>query len=193
MKVLLEYINSISPINKDTEAILDGCFEKKIVDKNYTLVKSGQVAKELIFLEAGIIRTFYRKDDGTEYNKAFDVPPMLTCGYSSLITGNPSRINLETLTECVLWVTDYTTFCNLYDKYPDLERAARIAAEKSFVEKENRELEMALLNASERYELFKEQFKQLEQVIPQYQIASYLGITPTQLSRIRSHFKKRKR
>lgn len=193
MQNIYDYINSLTPISNKTKIVLINIFKKKIVEKNYTLVKSGQVANQLFFLEEGVIRTFFKSQDGTEYNKALDIPPTITCGYASIITGKPSRISLQTLTTCILWVADYSAFKKLYNDYPDLERAARIAAENSFVEKENRELEMALLGAGERYELFKKRFQNLEQLIPQYHIASYLGISATQLSRIRRglrHYKK---
>jgi len=72
---------------------------------------------------------------------------------------------LQTLTESEVWIANYSAFCKLYDEHADLERVARVAAELSFVEKENRELEMALLDATQRYELFKTQFPQLEQQI----------------------------
>lgn len=193
MENLFNYINSLAPIGDETKMDVYPLFKKKILEKNYLLVKSGQIARELFFLEEGVIRTFFKKDDGTEYNKAFDVPPTITCGYASIITGKPSKVNLETLTKCIVWVADYASFSNLYKKYPDLEKVARIAAERSFVEKENRELELALLDAAVRYELFKIQFQRLEQIIPQYHIASYLGISPTQLSRIRRALKSNKK
>jgi hypothetical protein len=74
----------------------------------------------------------------------------------------------------------------LYDKYPKIERLARILAEYFFVRKEKREIELVTLEAKERYAIFQKEHPKLEQRIPQYHIASYLGITPTQLSRIRS-------
>ncbi|MDX2302971.1 MAG: Crp/Fnr family transcriptional regulator [Microscillaceae bacterium] len=193
MNNLLTYINSISPISKDTEIALSRLFEKKVIDKDYIIVKSEEISKELFFLEEGVIRTYITNDTGIEYNKAFDIPPAITCGYASLITGKPSKVNLQSLTKCILWVANYHTIKELYRNHPDLERFARIAAELSFVEKENRELEMALLNADIRYEYFKKQFPQLEQMIPQYHIASYLGISPTQLSRIRNGLSKLKK
>lgn len=189
MQNIYDYINSLTPISDKTKDALNNIFEKQIIDKNYFLVKNGQIANQLFFLEDGVIRTFFKNEDGSEYNKALDIPPTITCGYASIITGKPSKINLQTLTTCILWIADYSAFKKLYNEHPDLERAARIAAENSFVEKENRELEMALLGAAERYELFKNQFHHLEQLIPQYHIASYLGISATQLSRIRKGLK----
>jgi CRP-like cAMP-binding protein len=73
----------------------------------------------------------------------------------------------------------------LYDKFPDLERVGRRLAEFYFVDKEQREIEIVLLDAEKRYQIFLQQYPGLSQLIPQYHIASYLGVTPTQLSRIR--------
>jgi CRP-like cAMP-binding protein len=165
MENLRNFINSLSPITSGAWEAIQPLFEKRVLKKDDLLVKSGQIAREIFFLESGIIRTFYRKDDGSEYNKAFDVPPTITCGFASLITKKPSRVNLQTLTESEVWIANYSAFCKLYDEHADLERVARVAAELSFVEKENRELEMALLDATQRYELFKTQFPQLEQQI----------------------------
>ena len=69
-----------------------------------------------------------------------------------------------------------------------MEKVARRLAELYFVNKEQREIEIVLWNADERYIIFQRDYPQLEQIIPQYQIAFYLGITPTQLSRIRRKF-----
>jgi CRP-like cAMP-binding protein len=74
----------------------------------------------------------------------------------------------------------------LYDQFEGLERIARKLAENYFMVKEQREIELVLLDASQRYRLFQQEYPGLENRIPQYHIASYLGITPTQLSRIRA-------
>ena len=74
----------------------------------------------------------------------------------------------------------------LYDSIPKIERLSRILAEHFFVDKEKREIELVMLGASEKYEIFKKEHPNLENLIPQYHIASYLGISPTQLSRIRA-------
>ncbi|MCH2084086.1 MAG: Crp/Fnr family transcriptional regulator, partial [Saprospiraceae bacterium] len=70
-------------------------------------------------------------------------------------------------------------------KYQDLERLGRKIAEFYFLEKEQKEIEMALLDADKRYLILRKRFPTIENIIPQYYIASYLGISPTQLSRIR--------
>ncbi|MCF6243220.1 MAG: hypothetical protein L3J74_18020, partial [Bacteroidales bacterium] len=106
--------------------------------------------------------------------------------YSSLITGQKNLINIQCLTVCTLQVADFEEFAKLYDKYPKIERLFRKFAETKFLIKEKREIELVMLDASERYEIFQKEHPNLENLIPQYHIASYLGITPTQLSRIRA-------
>lgn len=105
--------------------------------------------------------------------------------YSSLITGQPNRIIQQALTDCTVWTADHAAFCSLFDECRDLERLGRRLAELYFVAKEQREVEIVLLDADKRYEILQQQHPELEQLVPQYHIASYLGITPTQLSRIR--------
>jgi len=92
------------------------------------------------------------------------------------------------LTDCVIYTCDYKSLTDLYDACPDLERFARRIAEYYFLEKEKKEIEIVLLDASQRYLLFQKEFPTLQQLIPQFHIASYLGVSATQLSRIRKQF-----
>ena len=107
-------------------------------------------------------------------------------GYSSMVTQLPNKINQQALTDCELLIGDFKKLTDLLDNHQDLERLLRKIAESHFVNKEKREVEIVLLEANKRYAIFQEEYPQLEQQIPQYHIASYLGITPTQLSRIRT-------
>lgn len=182
LKKFYDDLTSFSTENWDEFSAL---FKPRILKKGEYFIKEGQIAKELAFLETGIIRVFYRNDDGLEYNKQFFVNPCLIGGYTSLITKQPAQINQQALTNCNILVAQYAEIQALYSTHPNIERAARIIAEYYFVQKEKREIEIVLLDAEKRYAIFKKEFPQLEQQIPQYHIASYLGITPTQLSRIR--------
>ena len=179
------FFNSLSPVSNESWEQFFALFTPKILKKGDYFITSGQTAKEIGFLETGVVRAFYRNNEGTEYNKHFFVNPCFIGGYSSLITGTPNQINQQALTECKILTAKYADIQSLYKTCPDIERAARILAELFFVQKEQREIEIVLLDADKRYEIFQKDFPQLEQQIPQYHIASYLGITPTQLSRIR--------
>ena len=125
-------------------------------------------------------RSFQRTQKGAEIERQFRV----TCFKDAART----QFAQQALTDCVIYTCDFASLTNLYDECQDLERFARKIAEHYFLEKEKKEIEIVLLDASQRYILFKEEFPTLEQLISQFHIASYLGISATQLSRIRKQF-----
>ncbi|MCL6218028.1 Crp/Fnr family transcriptional regulator [Zunongwangia pacifica] len=182
LKAFFQKLTSISPENWEK---FEALFTPKILKKGDCFIADGQIAKDIGFLESGIVRAFYRNHEAVEYNKHIFINPCFIGGYASLITGKPNQIIQEALTDCSLQVASFADIQKLYNTCPDLERAARILAEQFFVQKEQREIEIVLLDADKRYGIFQKEFPKLEQQIPQYHIASYLGITPTQLSRIR--------
>jgi CRP-like cAMP-binding protein len=179
------YFNAVSPLQAETwEAILPHFHETQLMAGDY-FVKEHVVAHQIAFLQSGIVRAFFTNQKGQEYNKQFFVGPSSIGAYTSLLTGKSNLIPQQALTPCTIWACEYEKLTRLYPKFHDLERLARKIAEHYFLEKEKKELEIVLLDAAQRYELFQDEFPTVAQQIPQYHIASYLGITPTQLSRIR--------
>ncbi|WP_428660495.1 Crp/Fnr family transcriptional regulator [Runella sp.] len=185
MTGLKQYLYSLSPIKEETWLKVQPLFREASLKKGEYFIEEGQFATEFAFLKKGVIRAFYRSRSGMEYIKYFFTPCSIVGGYTSLITGQPNQIMQQALTDCELLVANYGAFTGLYDSCPDLERLGRRYAENYFVEKERKELEIILHEAEERYLIFQKQYPQLEQQIPQYYIAAYLGISPTQLSRVR--------
>jgi CRP-like cAMP-binding protein len=185
---LYKYLNSISPLQDTTWDRIELLFSEKTIEKGGYFINEGETAKQIGFLQSGIIRAFYRNNEGIEYNKHFFIASSILGGYSSLVTSTPNKIIQQTLSECKLLIANYSDIVKLYDQFPDFERLGRRLAEMYFADKEKREIEIVLLNADERYLIFRKEYPQFEQLIPQYHIASYLGITPTQLSRIRRKF-----
>lgn len=188
MTELHKYLISISPIQNETWNKVRELFTETTLKKGEYFIKEGEIAKQIGFLTNGVIRAFYRNNNGIEYNKHFFTANNLVAGYSSLITKEPNKINQQALTDCQLFVANYNDILKLYESNHDFERFGRILAEFFFVHKEQREIDIVMLDADKRYLIFQKEFPTLEQLIPQYHIASYLGITPTQLSRIRRKF-----
>ncbi|MDW7693043.1 Crp/Fnr family transcriptional regulator [Flammeovirgaceae bacterium SG7u.111] len=186
MKDLYNFLNTISLIQENTWNEVKTLFTECSLKKGEFFLKEGEVAKNFGFLQQGVVRAFYRNNEGVEYNKHFFTKNNMIGGYSSLVTQLPNSINQQALTDCDLLIGNYRKLTDLLDKYQDLERLLRKIAERYFVDKEKREVEIVLLEANKRYAIFQSEYPQLEQLIPQYHIASYLGITPTQLSRIRA-------
>ncbi len=108
-------------------------------------------------------RVFYRNNESLEYNKHFFVPHNIVGGYSSLVTSTPNKIIQQALTDCKLLVANYSEITKLYNLFPDFERLGRRLAELYFVNKKQREIEIVLLNADERYLIFRKEYAQLEE------------------------------
>ena len=189
MKEFSDYINKINPIQKDTFDALQKCFQPSKLSKNEFFVREGEYAQEIGFLYKGIIRAFFLNQEGKAYTKQFFVDHSIIGSYSSLLTKQPNQIAQQALTDCEILVADFSEIEKLYNRFHDLERLGRKIAEFYFLEKEQKEIEMALLDADKRYLIMRERFPTIEGIVPQYHIASYLGISPTQLSRIRRKLK----
>jgi CRP-like cAMP-binding protein len=186
MVKLEDKIKSFFNLDSNSLAIFTSVFSELEIKKYGSFAKKGEFSKRIAFVESGILRAYYSNDRGEEYNKTFFTEGSFVGAYSSLVSGEQNLIDIDCLTDCSLYVAEFQRITLLYDKYPKIERLARILAEYFFVRKEKREIELVTLEAKERYAIFQKEHPNLEQLIPQYHIASYLGITPTQLSRIRS-------
>lgn len=185
MNELKNYFNAISKLNDSTWVRISSFFKEERLKKNDYFAEVDKTARQIAFLKTGVVRAFFVNQEGKDYNKQFFVGPTIIGAYTSLLTGNRNLIAQQALTDCVLYTCDFTSLTNLYDECSDLERFARKIAEFYFLEKEKKEIEIVLLEATQRYILFKQEFPTLEQQISQFHIASYLGVSATQLSRIR--------
>ena len=186
MEKFTSYLQSFYGVpTEDLQKLLD-LFVPKTLKKGEYYAIEGEYSKKLAFVQTGVMRAFYRNPKGDEFNKLFFTPPAVVAGYSSLITKDKNVINIQALSDCELFEAPFDQITALYNSVPSIERLNRIIAEDFFVKKERREMSLVMLDAQQRYELFQKEFPGLEFDIPQYQVASYLGITPTQLSRIRA-------
>jgi len=182
---IYKLLNNISHLPSEIWLLLVPHTTEIELKKNDYFVKEGAVSREIGILTKGIVRSFYVTEDGKEYNKTLFTAPSIIGSYVSLITGQPNRLPQQALTDCMVTKIPLRTIEKLSEEHIEIERLRRKIAEHFFVLKEKRELEMALLQAEERYLIFRKEFPEAEQLIPQYHIASYLGISATQLSRIR--------
>lgn len=186
MDELKAYLIKLVDLTENEMEKFTSLFSESLLKKNEYLAVEGEYATKFVFITKGVMRAFFRNSSGDEYNKTFFTEGKFVGAFSSLVTKQRNLINIQCLTDCVVHMADYEQVTELYDDFPKIERLSRILAEHYFVSKETREIELAMLDASDRYAIFQKKHPDLEHRIPQYHIASYLGITPTQLSRIRA-------
>ncbi|WP_293946958.1 MULTISPECIES: Crp/Fnr family transcriptional regulator [unclassified Sphingobacterium] len=157
--------------------------------KKQLLLKIGQTENYLSFIETGIIRFYIPKDENElTFDFVFDNDFM--SGYSSFLTQTPATYQIEALTNTTLWRLTYKDLQAVYNETEIGNIIGRQASESLFIEKAKRELSLLNDTAEQRYlNLFTEQPKLIKQIPLKY-IASYIGITPQALSRIRKRITK---
>lgn len=184
MGYLREYYEKIVKLQESEWEFIAAHFDRKIFSKNAIITKQGEPENYLSFIEQGIVR-FYIPDDENELTFNFSFNKEFTCAYDSFLTQTPSEYELQALTETTVWQISYDDLQKVYDKTRVGNYIGRFASEKLFLAKSKRELSLLKYNAKERYlRLFSEQ-PDILKFIPMKYIASYIGITPQGLSRIR--------
>ncbi len=185
MKNIISFLKNISPLSAQTLSLVESVFVFDELKKGDYFVREGEYANEIAFMETGVVRAFYTNKQGKEYNKTFFVGPAIIGSYAALISKEKNRLPQQALSDCKIWRAKFEVIEKLSVNNYEVEHLRRKIAEQFFVGNEKKQLEMALLEAKERYLIFKTEHPGIEDLIPQYHIASYLGISPTQLSRIR--------
>jgi CRP-like cAMP-binding protein len=185
MEKLIAFFNDTFPLSDKVLSLMSEIFVFDELKKGEYFVREGQIAKEIAFLEFGIVRAFYVNNEGKEYNKTFFSAPSIIGSYASLISKEKNKVAQQALTDCKIWKASFYEIEKLSEEIIEIQKLRRIIAENYFLSNEKKEIEMALLDAEKRYLILQNEYPGIELKIPQYHIASYLGISPTQLSRIR--------
>lgn len=157
---------------------------KREFPKKQILLSAGQIENHLSFVESGIVRFFFPKQE-SDLTFSFTFDNNFVSGYDSFLTRSPSSYNIETLTPTVLWRLTYDDLQDIYENTAVGNVIGRKAGEELFLKKSQREHALLNQTAQQRYlNLFTEQ-PYLIKEIPLKYIASYIGVTPQALSRIR--------
>lgn len=152
--------------------------------KNKTVIRTGEIEEYLSFIETGIIRYYIPKPDN-ELTFAFVFEGHFASAYDSFLTRKSSVYEGQTLVKTTLWRLSYKDLQTIYHETEIGDKIGRMASEDLFLKKFKRELSLLNETAEQRYRnLFNEQ-PHLLQHIPLKYIASYIGVTPQALSRIR--------
>lgn len=165
---------------------LEAELSPQTVAKGEFFTRPGEPSGRVALVRAGLLRFYYVDAGGAEFTKAFRGPGELAAAYAELLLGQPARTHIQALEDCELLVADFARLDRRLSRFPEWAAVARLIAEHFYVVKERREFELLQLSARERYERFEDEYPGLAARIPQYHVASYLGITPVALSRIRA-------
>jgi CRP-like cAMP-binding protein len=162
---------------------------ERVFEKNDYLVRAGEVANNFYFIVRGLVRFFYSTEDGKEFNKHFAMENGYAGSFHSLVLGEPCGYFIQALERTETIVLPNQVLNESYDRHPCWERIGRRNAENLAIFKEMREKEFLLDSLETRYRRFLKEYPGVADRIPQYHIASYLGVTDVALSRIRKKIK----
>jgi len=184
MESLLNTIRYFIPLSTSDEEVVRRLFHKKVFKKGEHLLQAGNVCRYVIFIESGLVR-YYINSDGEERTNYFNKEGEFVCDYLSFLPQAPSNVNIQALEDTTIFVISFNDIQEFYREVAYGERFGRLAIEQVFVSIISQIGSLYTDSPGERYSKFLSNFRDLVQRIPQYYIASYVGIKPQSLSRIR--------
>jgi CRP-like cAMP-binding protein len=179
-----QYISPIVTFTNSEKALVESAFTFRQVPAKFKLVEEGKIARELYFILKGLVRLYYTKD-GEEITGFLFKEHLFASSYESFLRQAPGIQTLETLEPCDLLVISHQNLDRLYEQLPKMQVLGRKVAEQRFINAQLVLSSFILDSPEERYRKFEQTHGDLLLRVPHHMIASYLGITPVSLSRIR--------
>lgn len=164
---------------------LSELMEEKIVSKKELLIKEGKICTFIGFVETGVLRSYLEKD-GEEFISDFYIPNSIVTSYRSFLNKEPSVGSIQALEDSTVFCLTRTDYDMLLKESEVWYKLGKYIADTLFIKKCRKETSLLMNTAYERYKLLIKTYPNIEQHVSQYHIASYLGIKPESLSRLKS-------
>ena len=191
-KVFFIHVNEKVSLTDEEQQTIKTFFSPKKLRKKQYLLQEGDVCKYMAFVEKGLLRSYNVDDKGYEHMIQFAWEGWWISDTYSFLSGEPAAYNIDAIEDAELLLISLSHFEEMMLKVPKMERYFRILFQNNIISKERRLLSSITYSAEEKYLKLSETNPELIQRIPQNLIASYLGITPETLSRIRKNLLHRK-
>jgi CRP-like cAMP-binding protein len=190
-EIFKEYISQKTTLTEAEYAKIEAvCIYKKLRKRQY-LLQEGDVWKYNAFITKGLVRFYSVDESGRENIVSFAKENWWTGDRASLLTGEPSKNNIDAIEDTELVLITKTNFDRLCQEIPALNDMVNAIINKSFIISQNRIHSAIAFTAEQKYLDFVQKYPDLSLRAPQAMIASYLGITPETLSRVRKETAKK--
>ncbi len=185
MEHFINKIKNSLHLTSEAEEFLYSISKEKKLTKGEVLIRQGQTVKKTYFVTDGCLRSFCIDKSGKEHTLQFAIKNWWISDFNAIYNDELATLTIESIKESKVIEFNTNKLNYIYTNFPEFESLQRKNLEKHVVSLHKRILNQLQLTARERYDLFMEQYKDIEQYTPNYHIASYLGITQQSLSRIR--------
>lgn len=182
---LVEYIGSRIPLSDSDAHFIKDRFHLKAIPKKHFFLKEGDEGFEQGFIVAGAFRVFYTDPKGLEHVLYFGFKDWWVGDLVNFQTGSKSQMNVQALEESYILTFNQKDIEEIFTSVPKMERLFREMAQRSLSVLQKRFFLTVSASAEERYLDLLKRHPKIEQMVPQHQIASYLGILPESLSRLK--------
>ena len=186
---LLELINQITVLEEKEIELIQSSFKPLKLTKGEFFLEAGKINKHIGFLHKGLVRYFVYKDE-EESTFEFTKEGEFIADYQSFNNKTNSVQNIQAIEECEILIINYENVQTIFNSTKKGNLIGRRIIEHRFDIMVNQLLAIYMQNHEERYQNFIKHYSDLSQRIPQYLIASYVGVKPESLSRIRRRFAK---
>lgn len=184
MEIIISYLNSIHPISPKLQDLIKSSLILKEFKKNSIILKEGRVSEFIFFIESGLVRAYYIKDD-TEISSWFMKEGDIIISVKSFYTQSPATESLQALEDCILYGITYQDLQHIYHNFPEFNFIGRVLTEKYYMRCEDRIYSLRKQKGNKRYEILQQQDPDLLQRVSSKHISSYLGLNVETLSRLR--------
>mgnify|MGYP000335807233 CR=1 FL=1 len=187
---LRKVLNSYNELSESSWQAYASCCQVKTLKKGDILYSFGEKLLSFSFIHRGLMRAYFIDEGGNEYNKTFFTEGRFPGSMSALLKSEPNGMEIQAMEDCEIVEINHAQYRQTMFEHADLMKYQIAYLERHWLlEKEPKEMGYLQHEAKERYLSFVEQFEDVLPRIAQYHIASFLGITPTQLSRIKKELK----
>lgn len=184
MDLLIQTIRNYIPLSPEDEVVVQRLFHRKLYKKGDHLLAEGEICRNIIFVESGLVR-YYINKDGEEQTNYFNKEGEFVCDYPSFLPQLPSMVNIQAVEDCTVYTIGVDGIQQFYKEVKYGERFGRMAIETVFVSVVSQVASIYTDSPEMRYQKFLLAYPDIVQRVPQYYIASYVGVKPQSLSRIR--------
>ncbi len=182
------YINSYFGVPKDDISKISSLFNLTTLKKGDYFLKEGQICNKLSFHKSGLIRVYVTTVE-KEVTQWISSTGYFITDLSGIIFNNPSKYNIQALTDCELYTIDRKIYNSLSEVIPKWDKLEKLFIARCFTALEDRIFTLLSMTAEERYKLVFEQNRELFNQVPLQYLASMMGMTPETLSRLRKKIK----